>query len=87
MHVRENSGSVQPLCRRCKEINLLDWMRQDIPPIGDMDLTSRELGLGQYSESWNQLAQPFFGKTALFAVASLDSHQVLTHTAKKRYSC
>ena len=53
MHVRENVGSVQPLCKRCKELKLLDWMRQDIPIIGDMELTSRELGLDdkKYFES------------------------------------
>lgn len=45
MDVGEISGSEQPLCKRCKELNLLDWIRQDIPIIGDMDLTSRELGL------------------------------------------
>ena len=45
MHVGESSGSAQSLCKRCKELNLLDWMRQDILIIGDMDLTSRKLGL------------------------------------------
>ena len=45
MDVGEISGSAQPLCKRCKELNLFDWIRQDIPIIGDMDLTSRELGL------------------------------------------
>ena len=50
MHVGYSSGPPQPLCKRCKELNLLDWIRQDIPIYGDMDLTSRELGLDDKTE-------------------------------------
>ena len=45
MRVGDISGLAQPICKRCKELNLLDWMHRDIPMIGNMDLTRRELGL------------------------------------------
>ncbi len=44
MDVGESSSSSQPLCKRCKELNLLDWLQQDISIKGDMDLTNRKLG-------------------------------------------
>lgn len=41
----DNSGSSQFFCNRCKRLDLLDSLRQDIPIRGDMDLTRRRLGL------------------------------------------
>ena len=45
MEFGDNSGSSQSFCNRCKKLDLLDWLRQDIPIKGDMDLTRRRLGI------------------------------------------
>ena len=45
MRFYDNSGSSHSFCNRCKELDLLDWLRQDIPIRGDRDLTRRRLGL------------------------------------------
>ena len=48
MRFDDDSGSSHFFCNRCKKLDPLDWLRQDIEMRGDMDQFRRTFGLNDW---------------------------------------